>query len=100
MSEVSYDILVGYDADLNMSDRDKEWVEAHNSRRKICHERHDKTYVPLTWSETLAMDAVSRAEELLGDCDIQGISLESDVPEGKNVAKSVSSTDGFTGQFY
>jgi len=98
--EVSHDILVRTEAELTMSDRDKEWLEAHNSRRKIWHERHDKTYVPLHWSKSLAADAFSWAEELLGDCDIPGISHESNVSEGENLAKAVSSTVGFMGQFY
>ena len=57
-------------------------LEAHNVRRKDWHERHNKEYVPMVWSMELASDAQSWAEALLNDCDIDGISHESDVEEG------------------
>ena len=36
----------------------------------------------MVWSMELASDAQSWAEALLNDCDIEGISHESDVEEG------------------
>ncbi|KAL7541402.1 hypothetical protein ACHAXR_010886 [Thalassiosira sp. AJA248-18] len=89
-NEVSYDILVGHDPE--MSDRDIEWLEAHNTRRKTWHERYGETYVPLLWSTELAADAFSWAEELLNDCDIPGIAHESNVVEGENLAKNKASS--------
>jgi len=88
-SERIVDVLVGHNPELTMSDRDKEWVEAHNSRRKTWHERYDKTYVPLAWSTTLATDAVSWAEELLNNCALTG----SGVPEGENLARGAALPD-------
>lgn len=96
--EVSYDIVVGYDPE--MSDRDREWLVAHNVRRKEWHERHGKSYVPLRWSEGLAADASSWANELLSDCDIHGIRHESGVTEGENLAKNTGSNDGYMGRLY
>lgn len=96
--EISYDILVGHNPD--MSDRDREWLNAHNSRRKAWHERYGETFVPLLWSTELAADALSWANELLNDCDIPGISHESNVPEGENLAKNKASAAGGMGMLY
>ena len=89
LKEISYDILVGNYA--QMSERDEQWLEAHNSRRKIWHEQYGETYVPLRWSTTLASDAKSWATQLLSDCDLDGIAHESNVEEGENLAKNKSS---------
>ena len=89
--EVSYDILVGNDPALTMSTRDKEYLVAHNTRRKTWHERYDKVYVPLAWSASLAKDASNYAEKLLNDCKIDGIVHEENVDSGENLAKNVGS---------
>lgn len=47
-----------------MSDRDNEWLTAHNERRQVYHEAHGKEYVPLTWSSRLAVHAKERATNL------------------------------------
>ncbi|KAL3771826.1 hypothetical protein ACHAWU_004385 [Discostella pseudostelligera] len=47
-----------------MSDRDNEWLTAHNKRRQVYHEAHGKEYVPLTWSSRLAVHAKERATNL------------------------------------
>lgn len=86
--EVSYDILVGNDPALIMSTRDKEYLAAHNTRRKTWHERYDKVYVPLTWSTSLAKDAINYAEKLLNDCEVDGIVHEENVDSGENLAKN------------
>ena len=72
-SELSYDIAAGHDPESTMSDRDVEWLVAHNTRRRTWHQRHGETYVPLMWSAGLAKDALSWATELLDDCEIKGI---------------------------
>ena len=82
--EISYDIVVGYNPE--MSDRDEEWLVAHNGRRKIWHESHGKTYMPLLWSKELAENAASWAQELVkNDCAIKN---EPDIEEGENIAKN------------
>ena len=86
--EVSYDILVGNDPALTMSTRDKEYLDAHNTRRKTWHERYDKVYVPLAWSASLAKDASNYAEKLLNDCEVDGIVHEENVDSGENLAKN------------
>ena len=86
--EVSYDILVGNDTSLTMSTRDKEYLNAHNTRRKTWHERYDKVYVPLAWSASLAKDAINYAEKLLNDCEVDGIVHEENVDSGENLAKN------------
>jgi len=98
MDEISYDIIIGYNSE--MSDRDTQWLEAHNSRRKTWHESHDKTYVPLLWSKELAEDASSWAQELLNDCGIPGITHESGVSEGENLSKNTATTEDGMGQLY
>eukprot|EP00956_Cyclotella_meneghiniana_P016501 scaffold26070_cov71-Cyclotella_meneghiniana.AAC.5 len=48
----------------NLGERPKQWLEAHNSRRQYYHEDvYGTTYVPLVWSESMAKDAASWAEE-------------------------------------
>ena len=41
------------------------WVVAHNIRREYLHRAGSKSFVPLTWSNTLAVSAQAYAEELL-----------------------------------
>jgi hypothetical protein len=98
--ELSYDILAGHDPESAMTDRDKEWLVAHNVRRKAWHERHGETYVPLTWSTGLADDALSWATELLHSCEVDGIEHESGVEEGENLAKNRGGSDSGWGQLY
>ncbi|KAL9184357.1 hypothetical protein ACHAXT_002443 [Thalassiosira profunda] len=100
MRQVRYDIIVGYDWSATMSERDGEWLEAHNSRRKTWHERYGETYIPLMWSQELANDAQSWANDLLNDCEIPGISHESDVEEGENLAKNKATAPGGMGKLY
>ena len=45
-----------------MTDRDQEWLESHNSRRQYWHELYNKTYVPLSWSNSLSDEAKVWAE--------------------------------------
>ena len=99
-SELSYDIAAGHDPQSTMSDRDVEWLVAHNTRRRTWHQRHGETYVPLMWSAGLAEDASSWATELLDDCEIEGITHESGVEEGENLAKNKASKEGGMGQLY
>jgi hypothetical protein len=98
--ELSYDIIAGNDPESSMSDRDMEWLVAHNTRRQSWHQRHGETYVPLMWSAKLANDALSWATELLNDCEIEGIKHEPGVEQGENLAKNRGSTGGGMGKIY
>lgn len=51
-----------------MTERDHEWLDSHNTRRKEWHTAHGKSYVPLQWSEALKEDAQEWAEKLLDSC--------------------------------
>lgn len=78
---VSHDILAGYDP--QMSPRDEEWLEAHNTRRQAFHEDHNTEYRPLHWSPELAKDASNWVDEVLPTCThLREKSLE----EGENMA--------------
>lgn len=46
----------------------KEWVDAHNIRRKAWHTKYGKSYVPVKWNEPLAQGAKDWAEKLLDGC--------------------------------
>lgn len=47
------------------TDRDDEWLVAHNTRRKEWHTRYGKSYVPLSWSNALKEQSRDYAEKLL-----------------------------------
>ncbi|KAK1744463.1 hypothetical protein QTG54_004996 [Skeletonema marinoi] len=51
-----------------MTDRDMEWLEAHNTRRQEWHEDYRKDYVPLKWSNNLKASSQIWALELLKTC--------------------------------
>lgn len=84
--------------EASMSDRDHEWLTAHNLRRKRYHEEFGKSYVPLKWSPTLAEEAKDYAIELLAGCDHEGILHEQNVGEGENLAKNAG--EGNWGNLY
>ena len=95
----SYDILVGYDPTLTMSERDLQWVEAHNVRRMDWHTRNGKSYVPLVWSAELAKDAYNWAQVLVQHCD-EETWHETSVSEGENLAQNIGSSNSKYGQLY
>ena len=99
--EISHDILVGFDWESTMNERDQEWLVAHNIRREDWHQRNNGLpgYVPLKWSTELAKDAQSWADELLDDCDQEGIAHESDVEEGENLAKNFGNGGQWAGLY-
>ena len=68
-----------------MTDRDKEWLESHNIRRKAWHEGNGKTYVPLKWSAALKAESKVWAEKLLDSCG-KGMYHDPDNIYGENVA--------------
>lgn len=76
-----HDILVGYDA--NISERDNEWLLAHNSRRQQFHEDEKTDYRPLVWSTELAKDAADWVDVILPECKLK---RENNLLEGENMS--------------
>mmetsp|Transcript_115 Transcript_115/g.185 ORF Transcript_115/g.185 Transcript_115/m.185 type:complete len:381 (+) Transcript_115:82-1224(+) len=74
--------------DPPLSDRDEQWLVAHNTRRKYWHEYYEKNYVPLKWSAELAESSRVYAEKLLDACDDYGIIHDPDNSYGENMAKN------------
>lgn len=97
-SEVTYDFQIGYFPE--MTAREKEWLVAHNVRRKTWHEGHGVSYVPLRWSAALAEQAQSWADKLTEACEVVGIDHEKNVVEGENLAKNQADGRKGMGQLY
>eukprot|EP01082_Thalassiosira_pseudonana_P007967 g6318.t1 g6318 contig23:190117-191766(+) len=70
-----------------MSNRDEEWLVAHNTRRKKYHQQYGKKYVPLKWSEGLKQSSAQYAEELLSSCPSPTIIHDPNNAYGENLAK-------------
>ncbi|KAL7435716.1 hypothetical protein ACHAXM_004801 [Skeletonema potamos] len=68
LSEISHDIIVGFDA--TMSETDKAFLDAHNSRRQSFHESQGVSYRPLAWSKELAAGASAWAKEKAKICNV------------------------------
>ncbi|KAL3822585.1 hypothetical protein ACHAXA_011504 [Cyclostephanos tholiformis] len=51
-----------------MDERDVEWLNSHNKRRRYWHPYYNTTYVPLQWSEKLKAEAKVWADTLLDSC--------------------------------
>lgn len=81
-------IKVGHDHISSMTQRDNEWLEAHNIRRKDWHEnKWNLPYVPLIYSHSLADHAKKWADELLDDCYTPlDLWHEPNVTQGENLA--------------
>jgi len=92
-------ISPGYDATSSMTQRQVEYLEAHNKRRKKWHEMYNREYVPLSWSPQLAEESRLWAEQLLVDCDSDNIEHEPNVKEGENLGKNKGLV-GEDGQLY
>lgn len=92
-------INVGYDSTGWMTERDAQFLEAHNIRRKEFHERYNLTYIPLLHSPGLAASSKAWAEELLYACEVVGIEHEDDNPFGENLAKNTGNPETW-GQLY
>ncbi|KAL3800336.1 hypothetical protein HJC23_003632 [Cyclotella cryptica] len=97
-SEISYDFLIGYFPE--MTERETQWLEAHNVRRKMWHENNGVSYVPLRWSSQLAKQAETWANKLTADCEIIGIEHEHGVEEGENLAKNQADGKKGMGQLF
>mmetsp|Transcript_28763 Transcript_28763/g.60720 ORF Transcript_28763/g.60720 Transcript_28763/m.60720 type:complete len:724 (-) Transcript_28763:109-2280(-) len=84
----SHLINLGYDPTPTMTQREHQYLHAHNKRRQYWHEHYNTTYVPLYYSRRLAEESERWAIELLKECDSDGIEHEPGVPEGENLAKN------------
>ena len=97
-SEISYTFLIGHFPE--MTDREKQWLEAHNVRRMQWHEGNGVSYVPLKWSAELTKHAQAWADKLTEKCEIVGIDHEHDVEEGENLAKNQADGRNGMGRLY
>lgn len=99
---VKHDIIVGYENQLatGMSQREKQYLQAHNWRRNKYHTRFGADYVPLKYDLSLAQDAQYWANQLLNDCHIDGIKHEPGVEQGENLAKNMGNANGAYGIQY
>jgi hypothetical protein len=96
---VTATINVGFSPYGYMTERDFQYLDSHNVRRKDWHERHNKTFVPLVYSPGLARSSKAWAEELLNSCQIVGIEHEDFNPYGENLAKNTGNPETW-GQLY
>ena len=69
------------------SERDSEWLNAHNEKRDIYHSRYNVNYVPLKWSQDLAESALVYANKLVArnECTISH-KYQGDSYGGENLA--------------
>ena len=89
-AERSNDFIVGYYKRLSITQRELDYLNEHNSRREYWHNEFGGTYVPLKYSMGLAAAAKAWAEELLDDCDVDGIKHDPNRDlQGENLAKAV-----------
>jgi hypothetical protein len=84
----SFTIKVGHNYQNGMSARDKQYLSAHNSRRRSYHRSAGTSYRPLRWSSSLASAASGYARKLLGSCTSTGIKHAPGVQDGENLAKN------------
>lgn len=66
-SNMSHVIDVGH-TESKMTDRDEQYLVAHNKRRREWHARYGKEFRPLVWSNGLKESAMIYATKLLDDC--------------------------------
>lgn len=79
-------IKIGYDWESKMNSRDKEWLTAHNNRRRKYN--GGAGYKALRWANSLADDAKDHAEYLAGDCKNADLTHAANVADGENLAKN------------
>lgn len=77
----------------NPTGRKQQWLDAHNTRRQKYHSRYGKSYVPLKWSESVAVSAKNYANKLiqLSGCQIRH-GYQGDDYGGENLAAHSSSS--------
>ena len=83
----SHTVKVGYNYQKFMTTRDKQYLSAHNSRRRTYHRNAGVSYRPLRWSTTLKSAANTYARKLLSSCSSTGIKHDN-TQDGENLAKN------------
>eukprot|EP00585_Thalassiosira_rotula_P008177 CAMPEP_0196141592 /NCGR_PEP_ID=MMETSP0910-20130528/9971_1 /TAXON_ID=49265 /ORGANISM="Thalassiosira rotula, Strain GSO102" /LENGTH=648 /DNA_ID=CAMNT_0041402765 /DNA_START=276 /DNA_END=2222 /DNA_ORIENTATION=+ len=81
-------IHVGYQPP--MTDRERQWLEAHNTRRVQFHEDEGKVPRRLVWSTELAEQASNWVDEILPNCKIF---REGKLAAGENISARSSTTE-------
>ncbi|KAL9184416.1 hypothetical protein ACHAXT_002502 [Thalassiosira profunda] len=84
----SHTIKIGYNWASQMSNRDREWLNAHNARRRKYN--GGQGYVPLKYSSVLKRDAQSYANRLAGNCG-GALRHASGISDGENLARNQGS---------
>jgi len=79
--KLEYTIAVGYSPTL--SARNRQWLKAHNTRRKEYHEKGGTMYRPLVWSTELSEAASDWVDEVSPTCQII---REQGIVEGENMS--------------
>jgi len=85
----THTIKIGSNWQSSMTNRDREWLNAHNSRRRKYN--GGKGYVPLRWSRTLKSDAKNYAEQLGNNCKNEELIHAKGIQDGENLAKNKGS---------
>jgi hypothetical protein len=83
----THTIKIGSNWQAQMTSRDREWLNAHNSRRR--QHNGGKGYVPLRYSKSLASDARSYANRLANNCN--SLKHASGLVDGENLARNKGS---------
>eukprot|EP00578_Thalassiosira_sp_NH16_P000090 CAMPEP_0181129686 /NCGR_PEP_ID=MMETSP1071-20121207/29456_1 /TAXON_ID=35127 /ORGANISM="Thalassiosira sp., Strain NH16" /LENGTH=673 /DNA_ID=CAMNT_0023215693 /DNA_START=156 /DNA_END=2177 /DNA_ORIENTATION=+ len=84
----AHTIKIGSNWQGQMSSRAKEWLNAHNSRRRKYN--GGRGYVPMRWSRTLASQAKSYADRLGNNCNGSLVHAKG-IQDGENLAKNSGS---------
>jgi uncharacterized protein YkwD len=78
-----------------LTDREQQWVDAHNSRRQTIHSQYGKSFKPVQWSSSLADSAQGYADKLASvtatDCYIAH-GYQGDSYGGENIASNWGSS--------
>jgi hypothetical protein len=74
------------------SDRESQWLQAHNIRRMQWHQENEVSYVPLRWSVGLTSSALAWAEVFI-DQEYKSFDLfhDDNAEEGENLAMNCGS---------
>ena len=86
IGQKSHTVKIGTNWQSSMSARDKEWLQAHNNRRRKYN--GGQGYVPLRWSRILKNQAQSYANTLANKCFSGGTTLvhAKGLQDGENLA--------------
>ena len=80
-------IISTYMSPSEQTDRESQWLKAHNTRRKQWHKENNVSFIPLKWSTGLASNALVWANVLI-DQEYESFDLyhDDDTDEGENLA--------------